>query len=617
MREIARSNDIVYEAVDVNLGRRIALKELNIAPSLTGQPRRDRIERFNREARAVGRLGHPNIVSVFDFGEEQGRHFIAMEYLEGQSLRDMMNVRGAFSLKDAIDIASQVLDALAYAHANRVIHRDIKPDNIHILPGGQVKLTDFGIARLTEEPALTIGGEVFGTPSYMSPEQIEGRTLDHRSDLFSLGVVLYEMLAGRKPFVGDSVISITYAIMHAEPPPLPGVPMGVEQVVRRALSKSPMQRQDTAEQMKLDLRNAEQTPAVFLPPSYGTQMGMGQTGMGAMGPGYGYPGGGMGGAPSYPQGSYGGAYSTPQTALGGGSLPWSWNNAGSPAVASQQQVPGALPQTGASGISPFAGPPFPARPPDPAFTMSPSGRTFLLSVALAALLGGGIAIGVIAFLHSYEQYRISVGSQHVAALIDQGATAYNQGDKASSASDKGHYFRLARKLFEQAQASNPTTTERTTLDHNLTATYIQLARLAAADGQWQEASDLYEKALTLSPSNATAHTERANALAELGQNEAANRERAAAQGSADGSSLGALNSHESASADPQQFVNGRRAHAQQLIDEGDQLANQGDVDGARQKWREAMSVAPATPERDVAQQRLEQTQPQFHPFDEP
>src|SRR5438067_1607628 len=140
VREIARSNDIVYEAIDTTLGRRIALKELNIAPSLTGQARRDRIERFNREARAVGRLGHPNIVSVFDFGEENGRHFIAMEFLEGQSLRDMMVVRGAFPLKEALDIACQALDALAYAHANRVIHRDIKPDNIHILPGGQVKL---------------------------------------------------------------------------------------------------------------------------------------------------------------------------------------------------------------------------------------------------------------------------------------------------------------------------------------------------------------------------------------------------------------------------------------------------------------------------------------------
>src|SRR5262249_42937553 len=202
VREIARSNDIVYEAVDERFGRRIAIKELNIAPSLTGQARRERIERFNREARAAGRLSHPNIVSVFDFGEENGRHFIAMEFLEGQTLRDSMQVRGALPLKEALDLVCQVLDALAYAHANRVIHRDIKPDNIHLLPGGQVKLTDFGIARLTEEPALTSNGQVFGTPSYMSPEQIEGKGIDHRSDLFSLAVVLYEMLAGRKPFLG-------------------------------------------------------------------------------------------------------------------------------------------------------------------------------------------------------------------------------------------------------------------------------------------------------------------------------------------------------------------------------------------------------------------------------
>ena len=144
VREIARSNDIVYEALDVTLSRRIALKELNIPPSLIGQARRERIERFNREARAAGGLSHPNIVSVFEYGEEDGRYFIAMEFLEGQTLRDMMQVRGALPLKKSIDIACQILDALAFAHAHHVIHRDIKPDNIHILPGGQVKLTDFG-----------------------------------------------------------------------------------------------------------------------------------------------------------------------------------------------------------------------------------------------------------------------------------------------------------------------------------------------------------------------------------------------------------------------------------------------------------------------------------------
>src|SRR5690242_10254040 len=197
IREIARSNDVVYEAVDTEMGRRIALKELVIPPNLTGQARHERIERFNREARASGKLSHPNIVTVYGYGEDNGRYYIAMEYLEGSSLRDILQSRGAFSIHEAVEIACQVLSGISHAHAHKVIHRDVKPDNIHILPGGQVKLTDFGIARLTEESSLTGEGQVFGTPSYMSPEQIKGHHIDYRSDIFSVGIVLYEMIAGR------------------------------------------------------------------------------------------------------------------------------------------------------------------------------------------------------------------------------------------------------------------------------------------------------------------------------------------------------------------------------------------------------------------------------------
>ena len=357
VREIARSNDIVFEAMDIGLNRRLAIKELNIAPGMTGQARRERVERFEREAHATSRLQHPNIVTIYDHWEEEGRHFIAMEYLDGQTLRDIMQARGALPLKDAIDIAAQTLSALAHAHERKVIHRDIKPDNIFVLPGGHVKLTDFGIARLTEQPALTSNGQVFGTPSYMSPEQIEGKHIDHRSDLFSVGVLLYEMLAGRKPFTGDSVISITYAIMNAPAPSLSGVPSGVEQVIQRALSKRPQQRQMSADQMRQDLRSAEQTPAVFLPsPSSGiilrrTNMNGNGAYNGAQ-PGmnggyadpntaYGNPNMAAGGANAYttPNTGYNPAanagYGSPnagmaQTGLApdANGLPWSWNTPG-------------------------------------------------------------------------------------------------------------------------------------------------------------------------------------------------------------------------------------------------------------------------------------------------
>ncbi|MBI3912547.1 MAG: serine/threonine protein kinase, partial [Armatimonadetes bacterium] len=256
VREIARSNDIVYEAVDPVMGRRVALKELQMPPNLVGAQRKERIDRFYREARAAGTLAHPNIVTIYEVGEQAGRHFIAMEYLEGITLRDRLRQQGSLPVQEALRIAVAVAEALEYAHRHRVIHRDVKPDNIHLLPDGRIKLTDFGIARITFEPTLTIDGQIFGTPSYMSPEQVAGKQIDARSDLFSLGVMLYEMITGRKPFVGESVITITYNIMNAEPPPHPALIPAVERIARRALAKNPAQRFPTAAEMAAALHNA-------------------------------------------------------------------------------------------------------------------------------------------------------------------------------------------------------------------------------------------------------------------------------------------------------------------------------------------------------------------------
>ncbi len=216
IREIARSNDIVYEAYDPLMNRRIALKELAMPSGASDAQRDDRIRRFSREAKAAGSLNHPNIVTIFEFGEDSGRHFIAMEFLEGHNLRNELDTHGFLAADRAIEITLEVLDALDYAHKNGVIHRDIKPENIQLLPDGRVKLTDFGIARITFEPNLTIDGQVFGTPSYMSPEQVVGREIDARSDVFGVGVILYEMLSGQKPFQGDSVVSITYGIVKSK-----------------------------------------------------------------------------------------------------------------------------------------------------------------------------------------------------------------------------------------------------------------------------------------------------------------------------------------------------------------------------------------------------------------
>ena len=254
IREIARSNDIVYEAIDPTMARRVAIKELQLPPHLAGAQKRERIERFYREAKAAGTLSHRNIVTIHDVGQENDRHFLVMEYLEGQSLRDILQMQGALPLKETVEITLQLCDALAYAHSRGVVHRDVKPDNVHILPGGVIKLTDFGIARITAEPSITSQGQVFGTPSYMSPEQVASHTVDHRTDLFSLGITLYEMLTGRKPFIGDSVITITYNIMNVQPTMPVGVPGPLHQILQRALAKDPNLRYQNAAAMAADLR---------------------------------------------------------------------------------------------------------------------------------------------------------------------------------------------------------------------------------------------------------------------------------------------------------------------------------------------------------------------------
>jgi serine/threonine protein kinase len=255
IREIARSNDIVYEAYDPLMDRRVALKELNLPAGSSDQQRAERVARFERECRAVGRLAHPNIMTVYEFGEDGARTFMAMEFLDGNTLRNEIDTRGALSFERAIEIAKSILAGLDHAHSNGVVHRDIKPDNIQLTSHG-VKITDFGIARLTFQPNLTMDGQVFGTPSYMSPEQVRGGDIDARSDIFSVGVLMYEMLTGTKPFTGDSVITITYSILNKDPDPPQQVGYAVWNVIQRALDKSPQLRWSSAKEMSVAIDEA-------------------------------------------------------------------------------------------------------------------------------------------------------------------------------------------------------------------------------------------------------------------------------------------------------------------------------------------------------------------------
>jgi eukaryotic-like serine/threonine-protein kinase len=261
IREIARSNDIVYEAYDPLMNRRVAVKELAMPKGATQQQQEERLKRFHREAKAAGSLAHPNIVTIYEVGEEGDRHFIAMEYLDGHNLRNELDTHGFLPQDRAVEIISAVLKGLEFAHQRGIVHRDIKPDNIQLLSDGSIKLTDFGIARLTFEPNLTMDGQVFGTPSYMSPEQVVGREIDARSDLFSAASVLYEMLAGQKAFSGDSVVSISYAIMNKEPDRSQQINYAIWQVLEKALDKSPTLRYSSAQEMLEAVQSAHQSSA--------------------------------------------------------------------------------------------------------------------------------------------------------------------------------------------------------------------------------------------------------------------------------------------------------------------------------------------------------------------
>jgi eukaryotic-like serine/threonine-protein kinase len=246
---------VVYKALDPVIERTVALKTIHV--DLSGEQLANFEERFYREGKSAGRLNHPNIVTIFDAGEADGVAFIAMEFLEGISLRSLLDEQPSLPIPRIVGIAAQAASALAYAHEHGVIHRDIKPSNIMVLGNGTVKLTDFGIARLPTG-SDTIAGTVLGSPKYMSPEQVKGEEVDGRSDIFSLGAVLYEMLTGMAPFAGDNVSAILYQVLHAEPAPPgainPGVPLTVDSIVLRMLAKQGEDRYPSARAVLRELQ---------------------------------------------------------------------------------------------------------------------------------------------------------------------------------------------------------------------------------------------------------------------------------------------------------------------------------------------------------------------------
>lgn len=206
---------IVYRGFDPLIEREVAIKTLR-ADLLESGDKDTLLARFKKEAQAAGRLNHPGIVQVYEYGEDENRVFIAMELIQGRELKDYINEQARFDTQQIVRMVKELLDALGYAHTHGVVHRDIKPSNVVLLPNGHIKITDFGIARL-ESSTLTQAGSVLGTPSYMSPEQFMGQRIDGRSDLFSTGVLLYELLTGEKPFAGNSFTTIMHKVMKESP----------------------------------------------------------------------------------------------------------------------------------------------------------------------------------------------------------------------------------------------------------------------------------------------------------------------------------------------------------------------------------------------------------------
>ena len=242
----------VYLAEDQELGRRVAIKILNDRHANDEQF----VERFRREAKNAAALSHPNIVSIYDRGEAEGTYYIAMEYLDGRTLKELIVQRGPAPVTVSVEYARQVLSALRFAHRHGIVHRDIKPHNVLVDAEGRVKVTDFGIARAGASQ-MTEAGSIVGTAQYLSPEQARGTDVDQRSDLYSLGVVLYELLTGTLPFNGDTPVEI--AMKHLSTVPelpserRPDVPRDLDLIVMRALAKDPDDRYESAEEMDADL----------------------------------------------------------------------------------------------------------------------------------------------------------------------------------------------------------------------------------------------------------------------------------------------------------------------------------------------------------------------------
>jgi len=259
---------IVYRALDPDINREVAVKTIRFDLVSEEDDREEMMERFMREAQAAGKLTHPNIITIYDVGREKEMTYIVMQLIEGKSLQKVISSGEKISTQEVIQLMDQLCKGLDYAHDNGIIHRDIKPANILLDKEGKPFIVDFGVARL-ETSTLTQAGTTLGTPSYMSPEQVMGKKVDGRSDIFSLGGILYELLTGKRAFQAQSITTVIYKIIHEEPLALTevkkGLPIGFEQIVCKALAKDPKDRYQNCAEFATDLHNFDQLSDKTIP----------------------------------------------------------------------------------------------------------------------------------------------------------------------------------------------------------------------------------------------------------------------------------------------------------------------------------------------------------------
>src|ERR1700687_1613871 len=249
---------VVFHGFDPVIGRTVAVKTIRLSEEGTGLSRPELLARFQTEARAAGLLTHPNIVVVFDAGEEEGLFYITMEFVEGRSLQSLIDSHQPFPVPRVMKLMEQVCSALDFAHQHNVVHRDIKPANLMLTADDVVKITDFGTAKILQFGTAQTA-HVMGTPSYMSPEQVKGKPVDGRSDIFSLGVILYELMTGEKPFPGQNITTVIYKIINEDPiPPRSldsSIHPGLSAVITHALAKDPTARFQNCQELLDALKN--------------------------------------------------------------------------------------------------------------------------------------------------------------------------------------------------------------------------------------------------------------------------------------------------------------------------------------------------------------------------